>query len=439
MSILEALATGPRTSKEIQAVTNLSQATVSRLVRNSSEIIRLPGPKPYRYAAVDVAFGSEQKIPIATVDTNGKNVPRGLLCRLQPDGYFFAGLSGASFLFNGCEFDALFDSLPYFMEDARPQGFLGRLIAQRLSSQSDEFPPDPDHWTVDQVGKYLLANGDDLPGDLVFGFSMMNRLRNPPQIVSRENYHEIAEATLEGITGVSSAGGEQQKFTAFISDIESHVIVKFTPSQDDLTSERWRDILVTEYHALSVLSDFGFPAAETTLYDQNGRYFLESKRFDRRGKFGRISMFSLRTVDAEFVGSGGSWTDVYGSMVEADIATMFDHHNVVALELFGKLINNTDRHLGNLSVSIDGETFSLLPVYDMCSMGFAPKGSEVTSLKFEIPEFELTGSTFDSKRAVEAAIEFWKRVPNDPRTSNTLRKFIEETAIVDKINRYLIG
>jgi hypothetical protein len=52
--------------------------------------------------------------------------------------------------------------------------------------------------------------------------------------------------------------------------------------------------------------------------------------------------------------------------------------DVEILWLFGCFINNTDMHLGNLSYSIDRNVFRLLPVYDLCSMGFAPKsGGEV--------------------------------------------------------------
>ena len=40
-------------------------------------------------------------------------------------------------------------------------------------------------------------------------------------------------------------------------------------------------------------------------------------------------------------------------------------------------------HLGNLSLAMDGHVFRLLPVYDMCSMGFAPRsGGEVRPYAF---------------------------------------------------------
>lgn len=437
MEIQEALAAGPRTSKELQALTGWSQGKVSNVVRSDDQIVQLSGRRPHKYAATRPAFGGDDRLVIATVNSHGKNNPRAVLHPLRPDGYQLKGLQDTSGLLAGYSKAGLYDGLPYFMDDARPQGFLGKLIAQQLSEQADGFTTDPDTWSEEQVGRYLVSNGDDLPGDFVFGFAMMNRLRSRPVVRSREEYPSIAESTLEGATGVSSAGGEQQKFTAYISDIESHVIVKFTPAYDDVTSRRWRDILVTEFHALSVLADFEYPTAGTKLFEQNGRYFLESKRFDRRGLFGRSSMFSLRIVDAEFTGIGGSWLEVYDGLFSENLVTYFDLQRVAELQLFGRLIYNTDMHLGNLSVAIDGDTFSLLPVYDMCSMGLAPRGTEVMQLDFPVPELpEIVENTFEA-RIVNAAADFWKRVEQDPLSSDELREFIR-TRKIPKVLEQLI-
>lgn len=56
---------------------------------------------------------------------------------------------------------------------------------------------------------------------------------------------------------------------------------------------RWRDILITEYHAAVVLHARIFSAAIPGLIDINGRLFLESQRFDRIGVRGRRPMISL--------------------------------------------------------------------------------------------------------------------------------------------------
>jgi len=89
-------------------------------------------------------------------------------------------------------------------------------------------------------------------------------------------------------------------------------------------------------------------------------------------------------------------------------------YDAISLWGFGRLINNTDMHLGNLSLAIDGSVFRLLPVYDMCSMGFAPKGGEVLPYDFMPPNIEGLnlgeGTLFTIK---EMARDFCGRVAND--------------------------
>ena len=94
---------------------------------------------------------------------------------------------------------------------------------------------------------------------------------------------------------------------------------------------------------------------------------------------------------------------------------------------FGRLINNSDMHLGNLSFSIDGGVFRLLPVYDMCSMGFAPKsGGEVLPYNFVPPEFKSANLRAASIEMVQGmAHNFWERVASDARISEEFKAFLE--------------
>ena len=64
--------------------------------------------------------------------------------------------------------DGIFPDLPWFLDDLRPQGFLGRAFAQRHAAALG-LPPDPVRWNADDVLVALLGVGDDLTGDLVIG------------------------------------------------------------------------------------------------------------------------------------------------------------------------------------------------------------------------------------------------------------------------------
>uniref|UniRef100_UPI00405645A7 HipA domain-containing protein n=1 Tax=Candidatus Electrothrix sp. TaxID=2170559 RepID=UPI00405645A7 len=232
---------------------------------------------------------------------------------------------------------------------------------------------------------------------------------------------------MEGEIPGSSAAGEQPKFTAFSEKSGAHVIVKFFPKGKDELAQRWRDILLTEYHAAQILHIWNFSVAETRLFETGNRLFLESRRFDRVGVHGRRSMLSLSSIDAEFCGIGAGWPQVLEALFEQGVISAEDVSEAEYLWFFGKLINNTDMHLGNISMAMDGDVFSLLPIYDMCSMGFAPRGGgEVAGYSF-VPR-ELRGTRFVDQTALqrieEMAYAFWESIAAEERISDKFRAFL---------------
>jgi hypothetical protein len=102
----------------------------------------------------------------------------------------------------------------------------------------------------------------------------------------------------------SSAAGEQPKFATYAQTTrgDAHQIVKFTLPDDNPITERWRDLLLAEHHALQTLSDAGVAASRVHIIDHGGQRFLEVERFDRVGPRGRCSLYSLAAMDAEFTG-----------------------------------------------------------------------------------------------------------------------------------------
>lgn len=425
-TIHDVLARGPATSKELQSATGLSQATISRQLRELEErIVRLPEGRTVRYAMTCNAFGADDRLPLFMVDAAGSSTLVALLRPLLHGGFYLERETGMPAVLLGERGDGLYDGLPWFLDDLRPQGFLGRQIAEALARQSPDFPSDPRNWGAEQIGRYLIANGDDLPGNFKFGPQAGLRLRSNPVAHTRADYPRLAEAVMSGEIPGSSAGGEQPKFTACNGDIGAHVIVKFSPKGDDAVARRWRDILITEYHAIATLRANGFPVAETQLIEGGGRLFLESQRFDRSGMHGRMSKVSLQAVDAEFTGLGSDWGRVMQRLHDRGLVSRQHTHDAMVLWRFGRLINNTDMHLGNLSLAIEGDHFTLLPVYDMCSMGFAPRSGEVQPYTFSVPDIGGGGIDADSQKMVRAmASDFWQRVMADARISEEFREFL---------------
>lgn len=136
-------------------------------------------------------------------------------------------------------------------------------------------------------------------------------------------------------------------------------------------------------------------------------------------------MISLASIDAEFVGSGSNWPRVMKALAERELVSPKQVHDAEFLWCFGKLIHNTDMHLGNLSLAMDPNAFRLLPAYDMCSMGFAPRGGgEVLPYAFapQHPKRLVIGDeTYGAVR--RAAIDFWDSLTQDSMISKELYAF----------------
>jgi hypothetical protein len=439
--IIDRLQLGPATSKELQDHSGLSQAAVSRQIRALGDrVVRLSDRRPPLYILACDAFGGGSRHPLYMVDPHGNNSAVAIVRPLAHGGYYVQRLTGMPRLLLGVDGTGMFDGLPYFLEDLRPQGFLGRQVAEEISLRSPDFPTDPRRWNDDHIGRYLISNGDDLPGNFKFGQYAHLRVRHQHESHTPDDYPMLADRVMSGVVPGSSAGGEQPKFTTYCSERSAHVIVKFTPIGDDAIARRWRDILVTEFHATEAIHDRGFPAAETRLLERDGRLFLESIRFDRSGDHGRLPLISLQSVDAEFTGLGTNWPQVMYALYQNNLVSWEHVFDAEFLWCFGRFINNTDMHLGNLSLMIEGSVFRILPVYDMCSMGFAPKSAEVPSYRFDVPTFSGLALGDESiNRAREMAHDFWNRVANDPLISSELREFLAAGNPMDSNNESLQG
>ena len=429
-SVAHCLESDVLTSRQLQAATGLSQPAVSRQIGLLGDrIVKLPNGRNPKYALTRSAFGYSAKIPLFAVDASGNTSAVAYIRPLLIRGFFVDLLPGGSPLLLGVDGTGVFDDLPYYIQDLRPQGFLGRQIASDLAERSTEFPNNPARWKANQIGRYLLFNGDDLPGNLQFGETALLRTRRTPIPYTRDDYPDIAEAVLSGELAGSSAGGEQPKFTVYSQDKSTYVIVKFSPTGNSAEARRWRDILLTEFHATQTLHTEPVPTAEVELVEKGGRLFLEAERFDRIGSHGRTSMLSMQMVDAEFVGDGADWPTVMKSLANRNLTSSEHYYYSCVLWEFGYLINNTDMHLGNLSVGMNGSVFDLLPSYDMCSMGFAPVRGEVKPFSFS-PKANhsrlncLSWNKPAQEKVRLLALDFWQRVVSDDRISGEFREFL---------------
>ena len=336
-----------------------------------------------------------------------------------------------------------FDGLPWFLDDMRPQGFMGRSFAS--THPELQLGNDPRFWSDDDVLRALALCGDDLPGNLVVGEPAFARFHTLPERASRAaspaDYPALAEAAMQGSTGGSSAGGEQPKFCTIVEgdahkpgNTARHVLVKFSPAGDAPTDQRTRDLLVCEHLALQTLADAGIAAAASRISTGAGRVFFEVERFDRTPigpanpqGLGRIGMVSLMVYDAEYVGAMDNWAATANRMQERGLLRPADARTLRLLEAFGVLIANTDRHYGNISLLLDGDDWALAPAYDMLPMLYAPVGGELVPRSFADRPVQPTAATLPEwPRALALARSFWAAASADTRISAGFRQIAGE-------------
>jgi len=424
-SIEQCLARKAATSRQIQAETGLNQTAVSRQLRALAErIVTLSNGRSPRYALVGSAFGVQDSLPIYELDSQGDVALVAQLRPLSHGGFCLQPESGASSLLLGKAGDGVYQGLPYFLQDMRPQGFLGRRFATALAKQTEQFSADPQHWNTDQLGRFLLANGDDLPGNFQFGSQVRSRLKPELRSVEDSEYAASADALMAGQVPTRLVAGELPQFTLFSAAVGAHVTVKFSPRGDSPTASRWRDILLTEFHAAQAIREHRLATADYRMLESDGRLFLETRRLDRDGEQGRRSMLSLQAIDSEFVGLGTTWPAVMKSLHSRGLVDARQLRDAEVLSAFGRYINNSDLQLDNLYLRIAGNTFELLPISGMASMGFAPQVGEVPPFRFELPDMSKINAGDPRFVAALMARSFWKRLAAEPRISMELRSYL---------------
>ena len=133
------------------------------------------------------------------------------------------------------------------------------------------------------------------------------------------------------------------------------------------------------------------------------------------------------------ISMGSHWPQVFDALHKKKLVSRQHVFDAEVLWCFGGLINNTDMHLCNLSLAIEGNEFRLLPLYDMCYMGFAPKsGGEAPPYRFvpmEPERINMNEDTYNSTKGM--AYDFRKSVAGDKRISDEFKKFLDKGNPID--------
>lgn len=448
------LRNGSQTGAEICVQLGLSRPTLTRLLADYDTVFpgflcRIGAARSTRYAMAmpnPQRPGDPWRVQVYHVDQNGIIHRDGQIIVLHADEYQLVledAPSGVLETFPDGWVREHYEGVPWFLQDLRPQGYLGRALAHRM--RADLGIMDRVHqWNDHQMLQVVTVAGEDLPGCFILG--------DMPAATAQSNWHAGNDfirledrrfaypARVRSLASGqwvphSSAGGEQPKFVATVQDADGlscPVIVKFSPEDDSASARRWRDLLIAEHHALSVLEEYRFSAARSTLIEgDDGRWFLESARFDRSHSTvhgdGRIPAFSLRTVAVEAFGDIPGWREASFRLGAMRVISQETRAQIELLDAYGHYIANTDRHAGNLTFLPDAEgrqRFTLAPVYDMLPMQYAPdaQGAMVPGLQAMAPYTYTDGVAI----AKNMATIFWMRVAQDLRISTDFRSIAEQ-------------
>jgi hypothetical protein len=420
---LEFLRHGVRSAKELANGLGVSQPTISRYLAELEKsgpgsLVRIGEGRAARYGLANPTADLGFEWPLYVITEDGSPDQLGRLQYLAGGAWHFE-TSGHRINAVLCAEDfrsGIFPGLPWFLDDLRPQGFLGRSFARIYGKELGQ-SPDPTTWSPAAVAEALVRYGHDLPGAFVLGTQSLGAALTAEgvrRLAPEERavlYPRLAEEAIAGQLLSSSAGGEQPKFGAMLLENgeSKNVLVKFSGAMEQPEHRRWADLLAAEHIAAETLRDHGIPASLGTIHDFGGRRFLEVVRFDRHGANGRVPIVSLRALDAAYYGELHTpWAAAADRLEKDGWLEASDADSLRLLGAFGQLIANTDMHYGNVSLILQGRRpVKLAPSYDMLPMAYRPAVDGTLPTRHELPRL---GSTPATVRAVELAAEFWRRV-----------------------------
>lgn len=406
---------GPLTSAELQSRLGQSQPTVSRWLRTlGTQVVTLGSGRSTRYAIPTPILGLSARQPLHWIDEAGTPQPWGELTLLSGHRVHTAA--------PGIDTVTPPHELPWFLAPLRAQGFLGRLLGERLAGLG--FDSNPERWSLAQV-LYAATRLPDAPGAVVLG-DALSLAHNPLALITSADpsaraaaYDTRADDVASTLPAGSSAGGEQAKFLCQRDDGEAE-LVKFSPPLGTPFGERWSDLLHAEATALQWLSQCSpLPVATTEVVTTTRRTCLVSRRFDRLPGGGRRHAVALDAVHHAFVsGPRQHWAATLTELARQRRVPAELPEQVLNLLHFGRLIGNTDMHFGNLSLWVSREDvargrFSVAPLYDMLPMRWRP---DVVRGDWDLSPFEPDAAALASP-ARAWATEFWDRMARHPQVS----------------------
>ena len=414
-------ARGPISATELAGLLRVNRTTIGRTLRDfGDELVSLGATRSTRYLLRRAVRNIGNRWPIYRLGADGRAAEWAELEALH-DGCWRVNWAGTApeWAAHFTQENGLWSGFPFFLGNVRPQGFLGRAIARRIS-RTLQLPDDARQWSDEDILVYLQAAGEDLPGNQVIGDDCLRRALArvvEGESVTEADYAVLAVEIAQSLPG-SSAGGEQPKFLA-TSQGAGPVLVKFSAPMDQATGRRWGDLLLCEFHAHQILAEIELAHPGARLLDADGRRFLEIPRFDRSGGGGRTGVVSLEALTAATGGNlSRDWTAAAADLHRRGLIDADSLAVIRRLSAFGELIGNSDMHFGNLAFFLtDTLPLRVTPAYDMLPMLWSPGSQGELIARDFAPAPPVPAMAGYWREAAGWAVDFWNRVAGDVRLS----------------------
>ncbi len=431
---------GALAARELQQMLGVSQPTVSRALApliQSGQVRKVGAARTQRYVLPRQVAGVGAEVAIMRVDTEGHASPFGRMIALHGGGFWVDEADGLS---------EQHDGLPWFLDDMRPQGFIGRSFAH--SHPELQLGGDPRQWGEDDVLRALARFGEDLPGNLIVAKPPSSastpcpraRCAPPLRPTIRAWPCRPCRARIRARRRAASSPSSAASRPGAASSSSSPRQATRRPSSASATC--WS---ASTWHCRP-WPKTACPQRARAVPRWRPR-LLESERFDRSqpapgdvpsvvpgdmpvsqarpgSNPGRIGMVSLQVLNAQYVGEVDNWAATANRLAARGLITEADARSLRLLEAYGQLIANTDRHYGNISFVLPQPhgDWALSPTYDMLPMLYMPINGEIVERDFGAQPQRPTAATLaEWPHAQALARRFWQTVAQDARISGEFR------------------
>jgi hypothetical protein len=421
-------------ARELIQGLDVSQPTLSRLVQSmSDEIVVMGKGRSTCYGLPRPLHDNAGRLPIYQIDPRGDVHFESSLTILQGGQYWIEKKDGSG---------ELFSRIPWFLEDLLITGYSGRAFACR-NAAALQLPRKLVDWRAEDKLYAISRFGEDLGGNLLIGEESLARYfaraRDNTALVEIEDqawtYPQLAQKTIGGELDSALTGGQQPKFSVCLNDrgTPCHMLIKFSPAVDSSEARRYSDLLICEHLALEALRTAGLNCARSRIVVSGYQTFLCLKRFDRRGRLGRLPTISLKSLHSRIGSPYDSWIDASLRLEQKKLLGAGDAKRLRWLTLFSDLIGNTNQHFNNISlIPHRHNTYILAPIYGIRPTLYEPVAGEIPQRLFTPPPVRNEAAA-DMSEAIRTAILFWKSAAVDQRISEEFRQICYENCELLKL------